>query len=71
MAKISFKHQDTLKKNTGVLRDYYRIGKVLGNGAFGEVRLCMNRETQMYRAVKILRKSHMDKTETELFFQEV
>lgn len=26
-------------KKIGKIRDYYRIGKVLGSGAFGEVRL--------------------------------
>ncbi len=32
-------------QNQGNLRDYYRIGKMLGSGAFGEVRMCVHRET--------------------------
>ena len=45
--KVVYRTQDTIVKNAGVLRDSYRIGKVLGNGAFGEVRLCLNRETSI------------------------
>ena len=44
----TFNHQ-----NAGKLRDFYRIGKMLGSGkrsdyllgAFGEVRMCVHRET--------------------------
>jgi hypothetical protein len=32
-------------QNSGKLRDYYRIGKMLGSGAFGEVRMCVHRDT--------------------------
>jgi len=53
------------------LRDFYRIGKVLGNGAFGEVRMCVHRETAAQRAVKVLRKSHMDEDERRMLFNEI
>jgi len=32
-------------QHSGKLRDYYRIGKMLGSGAFGEVRVCVHRES--------------------------
>ena len=32
-------------KSEGKLRDFYRIGKVLGEGATAKVRLCVHKET--------------------------
>ncbi len=67
-------------QNAGKLRDYYRIGKMLGSGkishlrwlgAFGEVRMCVHRETGAQRAVKVLRKSHMDEDEKKMLFNEI
>jgi calcium-dependent protein kinase len=58
-------------QNAGKLRDYYRIGKMLGSGAFGEVRMCVHRDTGAQRAVKVLRKSHMDDDEKKMLFNEI
>ena len=69
-------------QNAGKLRDHYRIGKMLGSGnhivslnvfigAFGEVRMCVHRETGAQRAVKVLRKSHMDEDEKKMLFNEI
>mmetsp|Transcript_1019 Transcript_1019/g.1302 ORF Transcript_1019/g.1302 Transcript_1019/m.1302 type:complete len:258 (-) Transcript_1019:724-1497(-) len=58
-------------KTEGKLRDFYRIGKVLGEGAFGEVRLCVHRDSGAQRAVKVLRKSHMDEDEKRMLFNEI
>jgi calcium-dependent protein kinase len=57
--------------NEGNLRDNYRIGKMLGSGAFGEVRMCVHRETGSQRAVKVLRKSNMDDDEKVMLFNEI
>ena len=54
-------------QHAGKLRDHYRIGKMLGSGAFGEVRVCVHRESGAQRAVKVLRKSHMDEDEKKRF----
>jgi len=40
-------------------------------GAFGEVRMCVHRETGAQRAVKVLRKSHMDDDEKRMLFNEI
>jgi serine/threonine protein kinase len=40
-------------------------------GAFGEVRMCIHRETAAQRAVKVLRKSHMDDDEKRMLFNEI
>ena len=42
-----------------------------GIGAFGEVRMCVHRETGAQRAVKVLRKSHMDDDEKKMLFNEI
>jgi calcium-dependent protein kinase len=42
-----------------------------GIGAFGEVRMCVHRETGAQRAVKVLRKSHMDEDEKKMLFNEI
>jgi len=60
-----------ISKSEGKLRDSYRIGKVLGQGAFGEVRMCIHRESAAQRAVKVLRKSHMDDDEKRMLFNEI
>ena len=44
---------------------------MLGSGAFGEVRVCGHRENGAQRAVKVLRKSHMDEDEKRMFFNEI
>jgi serine/threonine protein kinase len=41
------------------------------SGAFGEVRMCVHRETGAQRAVKVLRKSHMDEDEKKMLFNEI
>ena len=62
---------DFVGRTQGKLRDHYRIGKVLGTGAFGEVRMCVHRESGAQRAVKVLRKSHMDDDEKRMLFNEI
>jgi len=47
-------------------------GSVIGGiGAFGEVRMCVHRETGAQRAVKVLRKNHMDEDEKRMLFNEI
>ena len=58
-------------KHEGTLRDQYKIGKVLGEGAFGEVRLCTHRVTNEKRAVKVLKKENMDEAETATMLNEI
>lgn len=43
-------------ENDHKFHDVYRLGKLLGTGSFGEVRVCVNRDTSIKRAVKIIRK---------------
>ena len=53
---IKIKATQFVTRHPGKLRDYYRIGKLLGAGHFGEVRLCVNRKNHSQKAVKIINK---------------
>ena len=68
---ISFSAANFVHINEGNLREHYRIGKMLGSGAFGEVRMCVHRESGAQRAVKVLRKNHMDEEEKQMLFNEI
>jgi serine/threonine protein kinase len=39
--------------------DFYRIGKVLGKGAFGKVNLALHKLTQKFAAVKSINKQYL------------
>ena len=62
---------DFVGKTKGKLKDFYRIGKVLGMGSFGEVRMVVHRESGSQRAVKVLRKSRMDENDKHMLFNEI
>ena len=47
------------------------FNRLIRLGAFGEVRMCVHRESQAQRAVKVLRKSHMDEEEKRMLFNEI
>jgi 5'-AMP-activated protein kinase, catalytic alpha subunit len=51
--KLSFK-QTKVAPNTTV--DFYRIGKVLGKGAFGKVNLALHKLSGRFAAVKSINK---------------
>lgn len=57
---ISIKPSNFVKENKGFFFDFYDIDdKILGTGAWGEVRKCTNKLTGQIRVVKIIRKSHL------------
>ena len=58
-------------KTHGRFRDFYRIGKILGTGGFGEVRVCVHRETGTQRAVKVLKKDDIDEERKIELFNEI
>jgi calcium-dependent protein kinase len=56
------------------LERYWELVRLLvlkNIGAFGEVRMCVHRESGAQRAVKVLRKSHMDEDEKRMLFNEI
>ena len=40
-------------------------------GAFGEVRMCVHRESSAQRAVKVIKKGQMDEEEEAMLFNEI
>lgn len=47
--------------------DNYRIGMLIGTGAYGEVRVCQHIRTKNKRAVRILKKRRMDEATVNKF----
>jgi calcium-dependent protein kinase len=48
-----------VNENENKFADIYRLGKLIGTGTYGEVRMCFHRESGAKRAVKIIRKDLM------------
>jgi calcium-dependent protein kinase len=55
----------------GGLKDRYQIGKKIGEGGFGEVRFCREKDTKEHRAVKFLRKNKLSEYDTKQIMHEV
>mmetsp|Transcript_1056 Transcript_1056/g.1953 ORF Transcript_1056/g.1953 Transcript_1056/m.1953 type:complete len:494 (-) Transcript_1056:28-1509(-) len=70
-AQLTISKSDFIQSNNGKFRDNYQIGQLLGQGAFGEVRKCINRKTRVIRAVKLIRKESMSKEEEQSFKYEI
>ena len=67
--RLSFK-QTGLAPSTTV--DFYRIGKVLGKGAFGKVNLALHKLTQKFAAIKSINKQYLsEESQTKKVMQEV
>ena len=54
-----FKASNFVVQHKGKMRDYYRICDLLGEGSFGEVRVCIHKDSCVKRAVKVQMKPHM------------
>ena len=68
---ITVSVQDLRQTNEKGFRDQYKVGKVIGKGAFGEVRLITHRVSGNIRAVKILKKTNLDEGEKERILNEI
>lgn len=58
-------------ENKGKLKDFYRIGKLIGSGAFGDVRIWLHKESNSQRAVKILYKANMTAEDERMLLNEI
>lgn len=72
MEALQISGGDFISEKRGKLRDTYRIGKKLGEGAFGSVRKIAHRVTGETRAVKTIHKKTLkSEEERQTFFNEV
>ena len=75
--KITSVHEISVKPEYFVLRNessfnlVYRLGKQIGHGRYGEVRLCYVRETNEKRAVKIFKKDESNQLFREKVLEEI
>ncbi|CAG9326639.1 unnamed protein product [Blepharisma stoltei] len=59
VGEIQIKKDQFVQENQHRFAEVYQIGESLGSGAFGEVKICFQRDTRQKRAVKIMRKDLM------------
>ena len=72
MESLRISGGDFVVERRGKLRDMYRIGKKLGEGAFGSVRKITHRVTSDVRAVKTIHKENLQsEEERQTFFNEI
>ena len=72
MESLRISGGEFVTEKRGKLRDTYRIGKKLGEGAFGSVRKITHRVTGETRAVKTIHKKNLrSEEERQTFFNEV
>ena len=58
-------------ENKGKLKDFYRVGKLIGSGAFGDVRIWLHKESNSQRAVKILYRANMSNEDERMLINEI
>jgi serine/threonine protein kinase len=54
---ISFKKTNDAPKSSS---DFYRIGKMVGKGAFGKVNLAMQKISEQFVAIKSINKTYLE-----------
>lgn len=65
-------YTDYIGERTGSIRDYYSLlSPPIGSGGFGEVRRAIHLQTNVTRAVKIIKKSRTCKEQQERLINEV
>lgn len=60
-----------INENKGNIRDFYRIGKVIGTGTFAQVRLAINKSNGAQRALKVITKNRFNPNQEEILVNEV
>ena len=72
VAKATMKNEKGNKTATKIVNEFYRIGKVLGKGAFGKVNLAIHKESGELVAIKSINKTYLaDSISNSKIMQEV
>ena len=58
--KILIKKENLISHKKGNISKEYTLGKTLGTGSFGQVRLGIHKATKQVRAIKILKKAEVN-----------
>jgi len=58
--KFVYLSRASQEKHKGKVRDRYRIVKMLGSRAFGEIFVQFHRDYRTMHAINVLNKNHMD-----------
>lgn len=61
--KIPISVSDFIVENPSPIRQVYKIGKIIGNGSYGDVRHIIHRQSGVQRALKIVSKLELDHIE--------
>ena len=59
-SSIKFHKEDIISRKSSNISKEYTLGKTIGKGAYGQVRLAIHKATKQTRAVKILPKSKIN-----------
>ena len=57
---VKFHKEDIISRKSSNITKEYTLGKTIGKGAYGQVRLAIHKATKQTRAIKILQKSKID-----------
>jgi calcium-dependent protein kinase len=68
---VKLSRRDFIGKKKKRIGDDYRLGKKVGEGAYGMVAIATHKTTGMQRAVKSIRRSSMSQNEKQKFLNEV
>ena len=60
MSDLKIQKSNFISSKTTPISKEYIMGKTLGSGAFGTVRLAIHKATKQTRAVKVLKKAEQD-----------
>lgn len=70
-SEVKFKVSELIGEKKGNIEDFYVFEKILGEGAFGKVKLSKHKATGLQRAVKIISKANMSKAEENSLRNEI
>lgn len=70
-SQIAVSSKMFVRKHIGIMNDTYTIGKVLGDGAFGQVTQVTHKKSGLVRACKSIEKSNVSREDQIAFKNEV
>ena len=66
MEALPIKARDFIQMNKVDIRECYRVGNLVNDGAYGQVRWCIHKETGTLRALKVIIRKEVEELEEDL-----